>query len=212
VTNTALDNDLLIKGACYWLLPEILEATGSTTTTCGVLGAAKYVCANALMNRGLKDALDCLIKLLNELVLLDPSETEASIAAEIELEAQRSGLNLDVGESILFAIVSVRNIPVLATGDKRAIAAIEKIVIERHQQEFWSERVLCLEQIIRRILGHTDPISVRDRICAAPTADKSLAICFSCAGGTGDADAWISGLNSYIAAIRKIAPAVLAPN
>jgi hypothetical protein len=116
---TALDNDLLIKGACFWLLPEIVSAARSTIETCGVLGAAKYVCSKALVVRGLQDACSFFNEVIQKFVQLEPTEAETSIAAEIELEAQRRGLELDAGESLLFAIVDLRDIAYLATGDKR---------------------------------------------------------------------------------------------
>lgn len=209
---TALDNDLLIKGACFWLLPEIIEATQSTTETCGILGAAKYVCTKALSIRGLQENSVFLSQLIEELVQLEPTDAETSIAAEIEFEAQRYGLQLDAGESLLFAIVDVRSIPRLGTGDKRAITAIERIIHQRETNSSWVERVLCLEQIVRRIVKTSDPVAIRNQICAAHFADRSLAICFSCASGKGDAAAWLSGLESYIADIRKNAPTILAPD
>jgi hypothetical protein len=198
---TALDDDLLIKAACFWLLPEIVLATRSTFETCGVLGAAKFVCTKALLVRGLEEACASLREQIQKFVQLEPTPTETSLAAEIELEAQRRGLELDIGESMLFAMVDLRHITRLATGDKRAIVAIEQIVNHRQCNSVWAGRVLCLEQIIRRIARGT---------CAAKFADKSLAICFSCESGKGDQTAWLSALDSYIVDIRKRAPTVLA--
>jgi hypothetical protein len=64
-----------------------------------------------------------LNQLIEELVQLEPTEAETSIAAEIEFEAQRYGLQLDAGESLLFAIVDLRGIACLATGDTGKLGA-----------------------------------------------------------------------------------------
>jgi hypothetical protein len=210
MTTPAIDNDLLFKGACYFLLPEIVATFEVDVGACGVLGAAKFVCARALEARGLRAALSTFQAHIVNFAQLEPTETEALVAAEIELEAQQRGLELDVGESLLFSIVEVRKLSILATGDKRAIAAIEQIVASRCSSEWWKCRILCLEQIIIHVLANHEPARIRDRICAASFADRAVSICFGCASGSGDANVWASGLASYIADLRLSAPTVLA--
>ncbi len=202
-----LDNDILLKGACYCLLLDIIMAAPSTIEKTGVLGAAKYICRNLLTRRGLEEALAFLDQTIDKFEQLEPTAIETSVAADIELKAQHSGLDLDVGESMLCAIVDLRGISKLLTGDKRAIISIERLLSQR-----WQERILCLEQLIRRVMAAIDPVAVRDKICAAQEADKALSVCFSCATRTGHASAWTAGLDSYISDLRKKAPTTLSKN
>ncbi len=57
---------------------------------------------------------------------MEPTDREVAFATNLELTAQRAGLQLDVGESQLVAIVIERAIATFDTGDKRAIVSLEK--------------------------------------------------------------------------------------
>jgi len=206
----AIDNDLLIKGAWYLLLPEMVAAIPANAADCIVLGAAKFVCIASLEKRGLAARAEVLNAFIGGLAQIEPSAEELAVAAEIELLAQQRGLSLDVGESQLLAIGESRAISVLATGDKRAIRAIEGVMLSRGQDEFWRNKVICLEQIIRSMLLQVSPDVVRDRVCQANLADRAISICFSCSSGGGDVSSWISGLESYIEDLRSKAPVVLS--
>ena len=207
----ALDNDLLFKGACYLLLAEMIAATPAVVEECGILGAAKYVVANALRTRNLNAALAYFEEHFEKFVLLEPTDQESSVAADIELEAQRRGLQLDGGESLLFAIVELRALAFLGTGDKRAISAMEQIVRGRPTHDWWRGRALCLEQILLRVLSLGDVGKIQEQVCAVAGADKAISICFSCTARSGNVDSWRAGLESYISDLRKVAPTILAP-
>jgi hypothetical protein len=87
---------------------------------------------------------------------------------------------------------------------------LEQLASSRDSAEWWRGRVLCLEQIIRLLITSHEPAQIRERICAANFADRSLSICFGCASGAGDAEVWLSGLDSYIADLRLSGPTILA--
>jgi hypothetical protein len=54
VLEALVDNDILMKGACYGLLDELLTQTVSSTDLLGILGATRFVVAKKIRKRGLR--------------------------------------------------------------------------------------------------------------------------------------------------------------
>jgi hypothetical protein len=128
MTTAALDNDIVLKGACYGLLESMLAIIPAELSSVGYLGAAPFVIVPLLARIALSKkpeiVRDWLKTFFKNATALEPTIGEAKAAAEIEYAAQRKNLQLDVGESQLCAIVINRDIPWLATGDKRAVKAV----------------------------------------------------------------------------------------
>ena len=124
----ALDNDVILKAVRY----SATELFWLPETRLGVLGAARYVVSGRLKRTGITEArptiADELTAFLDRPEVLEPSEYELTLAGELEREAQRRALPLDAGESQLAAMVVERAIPLLTTGDKRAIASFEQLL------------------------------------------------------------------------------------
>ena len=126
----AADNDVLIKGACYRLLVHLLTELQNHGTA-GTLGAAKFVVPyrlrtlDSVMNRD--DALAQFQAFMEFATGLEPTDSEVELATRIEEEAQRAGVEIDTGESQLCAIAIRRGIPVVLTGDKRAVEGLEVV-------------------------------------------------------------------------------------
>jgi hypothetical protein len=210
LTSAVLDNDIVIKAAMYSMLSEVGAVVAPSLSECGVLGALRFVLTDALERQKLGPLIAPSLALLASAEQLEPSPTEATAAAEIELSAQQAGLQLDAGESLLFAIAEARKIRPLVTGDKRAIAALEKVLSAENRQ-WWKEGVVCLEQVVLRLIAALGATIVRNRVCSSPKVDTALAICFSCSASDSDAAGWQSGLVSYIEHLRKASPTLLAP-
>jgi hypothetical protein len=60
---------------------------------------------------------------LGNLQVIEPTESEIELAADLEKTARQLGGAFDVGEAQLFAVLLTRGSPALVTGDKRAISA-----------------------------------------------------------------------------------------
>jgi hypothetical protein len=128
----AVDNDILFKGLCYGLLRDFIAVIPSSIEKIGILGAARFVITAKLRRARLShdlgeifQSLDCFF---SKAVVLEPTNEEAMMAAEIEFAAQEGNVELDTGESQLCAIAISRNIPWIVTGDKRAIRALGVVV------------------------------------------------------------------------------------
>lgn len=203
-----VDNDILIKAACYRL------QHGLVAPRFGVLGAARFVLAARLAKMPLRGdrqaAQDAATEMLVRSQTLEPNDGELALAASLETLAQRRGLELDVGESQLTAIVTERDVPQLRTGDKRAVRALEQMLDVFAPLEAIVGRVRSLEQLVADLVKHADADEVARAICAEPAVDKALSICARCHspaphGPAIDHD----GLASYIRELRAQAPRVL---
>lgn len=213
--NTVVDNDVLIKGACYRLLAQFIEAA-SAEDVVGVLGAARFVVpkqiAKKCPRRGPALPLADFTAFMQTCSILEPDLQERDLAAVLELAAQRAGLSLDAGESQLCAIVAVRSLASLVTGDKRAIRAAESVLDAEQRFANLAGKLRCLEQIVLTLLtGVRSREDLRAAICGEPAIDTALTICFACFSADPPAGAVTAGINSYIRALRSDAPRVLAP-
>lgn len=211
--DSVVDNDLILKSVSYGLAKLFWPADDPGSL--GVLGAARYVVGHEIdrgsLNRGAEAARSDLSELLARCEELEPTEDEVALAAEIELCGQRQGLALDNGESQLAAIVVTRNLPLLETGDKRAIAGFEEARRHLATLEDLRGRIRCLEQIARRAVEAEDGFSgLSAAVCAERDVDKSLSICLGCLGDTpADRETALEALGQYIREIRRSAPEML---
>jgi hypothetical protein len=208
-----VDNDIILKGACYGLLTEVAAAIPGDGTV-GVLGATQFVITHRLRRYKLNSAAGTsearLLTFLSSNEVVEPTPQEQEMAANLESSAQKLSLGLDVGESQLVAILIARLLPWFATGDKRAIIALERLFDADAQLAAIVGKIICLEQLVKRIVTTRDSGAIRRAICNEPAVDKTLAICFGCtSSGTAPATV-LEGLESYIGALRADATRVLA--
>jgi hypothetical protein len=208
-----VDNDLILKSVSYGLASVFWPDDGQGLL--GILGAARYVVAHELdrasLNRSAEDAHSDLFELLARCAELEPDDEEIDLAAQIELCGQEHGLALDNGESQLAAIVVIRDLPLLETGDKRAIAGLEEAKRYLSALDTLCGRVRCLEQIVRREIRVEEEFGgLVDRVCGESGVDRSLSICFGCFGNfRADRATALAALGQYISEVRRLAPEML---
>jgi len=214
-TRAVIDNDIVLKGACYRLLDRMIEAIPCDIGEAGVLGATRFVIMARLSKAHLagdpKQCIQHVESFLAKAVVLEPSPAEINMAAAIELAAQQANLMLDVGESQLFAILVERSIPWLATGDKRAIRGVETLLGRLPALAKLAGTVICLEQLVKKTMAKFDAKTLKGMICAEIEVDRTLTICFGCTEIGGSEETWLRGLDSYINDLRKGAGKVLSP-
>jgi hypothetical protein len=210
-----VDNDVVLKAACFGLAPRFWMHTDGNPAA-GVLGSARFVLTHVVTHgprvRNKDSANRALEDFFARAAVLEPTDAELCAAAEVEQLAQRAGLELDVGESQLAAIVASRRIPLLDTGDKRAVRGLEALLDHSQTCTRLRARVRCLEQLLLRVLDEAPDQfeAIADAVCAELEVDKTASICFGCySGNTADRDNVRTGLQSYIAALRRQAPGVL---
>lgn len=214
-SDVALDNDIILKGVFYGL---VLWPGPNEGARPGILGAARYVVGRRIdrteLNGDKAAAREALATLLTVAEELEPGEDELAFAAELERAAQEKDLDLDPGESQLAAVTIARAIPLLETGDKRAVAALQTLRSSDPRLKPLEGRVRCLEQAVKIRLGPNCEFleQVSQAVCGEPAVDMTMSICFSCrSGGGASCEAVLSGLDSYIGALRTHAPEMLEP-
>lgn len=204
-----LDNDVVLKACCYDLDGQAVAALSGWGLAPAMLAAARFVIASRISkSRSISDratASAAFARALQAIGPIEPTDAEIAFAAALEQQAQASGLELDVGESQLVSILLSRDLPLLLTGDKRAVAAIEALVGD----QFAAPAVAALEQLFVELLGELDAGALRRNICREPKVDRSLTICFGCASVAVAIGDIYDGLRSYIANLRSVAPRVL---
>lgn len=210
-----IDNDFLHKLTMYELFDLLVQSISQDKVHLSALDVAQYVIRKKAKKNPPQKGLDAFLKvfeqILQKIELVSPTDIELKLASELEACAQRQGVNLDIGESQLCAILICRSIPVLFTGDKRAIYAIEVIFHSGNSIPDFKAKLVCLEQAISWLLQHSPQLGeqVRTAICTEKNADKSLSICFSCSSPEQSDIDWQGQLRSYIEYLRKQAPNLL---
>lgn len=210
-----LDVDVVIKLAAYDLLGATAHpgCEDHCSGQRGVTATTRFVAASRL-SRKANDPLSATNRLesfLTSSVEIEPSDDELALAAAIEAQAARSGLELDSGESQLCAIAIHRGIALLLTGDKRAIAAAEALIKVIAALSALGGRVACLEQAMVLAVERLGPLKVRDLVLAELGMDVAINICFQFTNPAIDSTFEPAGLSSYIDSVRASAPTLLIP-
>lgn len=205
-----VDNDVVLKVACYSLHDEFIGSTTIGGAPPSLLSVGKYVVEGRIKRtHRLVDrdrALASFEAILAQASMIEPDDTELALAADFEAAARECGLELDTGESQLLAITISRACCLLLTGDKRAIRAIAAVCPAKV-----AERIACLEQLIAQIVQTAGLARVQAKVCSEPQTDQALSICFGCSSGGVDDDNVFAGLKSYIENLQEDAAGVLLP-
>lgn len=209
-----VDNDILMKGSCYDLLDELLSQTVSSTDLLGILGATRFVVAKKIRKRVLRRDKEAVFKRLEAFIqritIVEPTTDEQRMAADFELAAQQASVALDTGESQLCAVLVVRAVRQLYTGDKRAIHAMQVLLEADKRLLSLCNRVKCFEQLVLQSITEDNVSLFRAAICSEPETDVALTICFGCTSKGTSLEEISHALNSYINNLRKSSRRILA--
>jgi hypothetical protein len=210
--NLLVDNDVLIKCACYSILDQICAPSGQPHDV-AILGSARFVVGKYLERRGIiqdRAAAQRRFQVyLPTVIVLEPTSDELRLASAIEETATLLDLDLDSGESQLCAIAVFRGPSLLLTGDKRAIASAETVKETIAELAALAGRLICLEQAIMGVVKRIGIDTTRAQICAEATIDTGLSICFECHALAEKRPLELTGLRSYIRDVRRQAPTLL---
>lgn len=197
-----LDNDVVLKACAYRYHDEVVAATTLHGNPPAMLGIARFTLRSRLSRPcGIADregATVALDQLLAKVSLLNPTQSEIDLAAELEERAAAHALEFDTGESQLVAILLLRGKALLVTGDKRAIIALSSMVLTEVRG-----RIASFEQLVIILLAKHQHDEVRQRVCVEPDADKAMTACFACSTPSVSVEDILAGLTSYTEHLRK---------
>jgi hypothetical protein len=197
------DNDIIYKLAACDLLDEALAVLGMTHTDVYVLPTARYkfgitrnpARAEARYGPGVVARIRDFLVSVRELDVVGPPE-------ELQLLAEVDGV--DAGEAVLFAATMRFDHYLLATGDKNSLRAVASIPACQSIALRLCGHVICLEQIVTRVIQHFGFAYVKDKIVPARACDTALRAAF----GSGDAATEsnvLATLDGYINELRFLA-------
>ncbi|GAB5349059.1 hypothetical protein [Alteriqipengyuania sp. 357] len=201
-----VDNDIVFKLCAYGRQGYLVEE--SDWAPAHILPVSKFVLRDlAKKSRRIHDraAVVAAVEVAVEgCAIVQPSEEALAFAAELEEAASDAALELDPGESQLLAILLLEDARWLLTGDKRAVAAIEYLCRDEAKG-----RIAALEHVLAALLALADANELRCAVCNEPSVDAAATACFACHSPAVDAADVMAGLESYLRALRKIAPSIL---
>ena len=202
----AVDTDVLLKVSGYRMANEFVGAIAEKGPP-AVLGLTHLIAGKQLQRRrkrlrdsgGATRELETLLGLCGQ---LEPDDEEIRMAAEFAGMAQGRGLPLDPGEAQLAAIVANRALPLMITGDKRAISALSQLLEEPERREAFVGKLACFEQIVSAIADLIGEVAVRQRICAEPEMDGAMRLACSCDRAVWDPAQLREACSSFVGAVR----------
>ena len=176
----AVDNDVLLKAACYGLGSRLWPAHAGNGDP-GVLGAARFVLAIGDSARlggagpGRRGSGADGVLPASGGAGADGCRARRGRGTRAACTAARRGAR--VGESQLAAMVAARDIPWLDTGDKRAVRGLETLVARSQTCARLCGRVRCLEQLLVLLLDEAadEYDAIAAAICGEPTSTRRLA-------------------------------------
>jgi hypothetical protein len=171
------DNDIVKKLAICNLLEECVGALGVSHGEILVLPTARFklgVAKNPDKARSKLGAasFDRLKSFLDQVGVIDtlPSPTEQLLFED--------SLDIDAGEAILFSASAHYAGCLIATGDKRSLRALATLPNAEPIIDRVAGRVICFEQILMRVIGHTGFDLVRNRVVPVCDCDIVLRVAF----------------------------------
>lgn len=204
-----VDNDIITKLVAFQLFEEAIAVLQVIKTDLRVLPTAKFVFqAKRKQQVHYPDEVwAAVIDLVTTCsTLAEPSfeQTEASLEETRQLEHFKD--EIQAGEAALIVATRLEPDFLLFSGDKKCMKALATIPKPIYQR--LCGRVVCLEQMILKLIQKLGFEAVRDRILPMVNFDKTLKICFGYST-PAPKETVLVGLNSYISEIYACAPNLL---
>lgn len=202
------DNDIIKKLAICDLLEEFLSVLDCRHADTFVLPAARFVVgvakdpekARARLGAAVFDRLaDFLSKV--RVIQQPPDPQEQRLFDDV--------VGIDTGEAILFSATAAFSDFILATGDKRSLKALAEMEGAESVTARLRGRVICLEQIMVRIMNRYGFDLLRNH--AVPAVDCDIALSAVFGSGLIAVEANVRhGFASYIEHLRSECGELLA--
>lgn len=205
-----LDNDVVLKLCSYGAGIDLVQVSTVDELPPAILALARFTLTSRVARSKIlvepAIASTQLQTVLSRARLLEPSQEEVEVAADLEAAATLANLAFDTGESQLVAMLISRNGLGFITGDKRAARAMSVILPQLEA------RLFCLEQILYTIVARAGVEPLRSSVCRERATDRAISNCFQCSSPDIEQGAILHGLASYSGALRSETGRLLAPN
>jgi len=170
------DNDVLLKLGAWDLLEEAITVLETRREDIFVLRSARYkIRKDARGELAAKYGPDGARRVLDFIETVreieqgpDPEEQAAMIAVK----------GIDEGEEVLFSATKGMDAYIVATGDKNSLRALAAAPTCTAIYQRLRGRVICLEQIVTRLIPHIGFEQARSQVVPLRGCDKSIQVAF----------------------------------
>jgi hypothetical protein len=199
-----LDNDVIIKLTTCGLLSEALECLEIDRSNVRVLSSARFVFKGPKMRKKHSEqVLASAVEFVESCITIPPQDSDEYLLLEQQIKN-----DIDAGEATLIAATAQESAFLIVTGDKRclkALAAAEELnLIQKRLQG----HVICLEQIICKLIDERGFDWVLAKVLPALDCDKALKTAFG-SGSKSQCENVLQTLNSYVEELQNISGGIL---
>ena len=197
------DNDIIHKLAACDLLDDALAALSLARTDVYVLPTAKYkfrITQRSSAQGERRYGTEVFVRIRDFLASVREIDVPG-LPTELQLLAGVDGI--DPGEAVLFSATAQFNQYLLATGDKSSLRALASTPVCRPIAQHLCGHVICLEQIVKRVIQHCGFSYVKDKVTPARACDTALRVAFG-SGSDATEPSVLAVLDSYINELRSL--------
>jgi hypothetical protein len=198
-----VDNDIIYKLGMCKPLDDALTALDSARTDAYVLPTAKYKFGVAGRRAATGEQRYGAEVFAHIRDFLGSAREINVVGLSEELQVLANIDGIDAGEAILFAATEEFNQYLLATGDKASIRALALAPICLPIAQRICGHVICLEQIVKRVIQHLRFFYVKNTIVPARACDTALFAVFGSSWEATESNV-LAGLDSYINELRSL--------
>ena len=200
-----LDNDVILKLTTYRILNEALDCLEIDRSDIRVLASARFVfCSKKLQKKHSKEILLSAIEFVESCATISAQDND-----EYRLLEKQAKNDIDPGEATLIAATFHESASLLATGDKRCLQDLFSIESLELIHKKLQGRVICLEQIICKLIETQGFDWVLERVLPNLDCDKALKSAFG-SGSNSQPGTVLGTLNSYIQDLQKTSSGILS--
>jgi hypothetical protein len=199
-----VDNDILLKLSCCDLLDETMAVLRLSAADVRVLRTARFVFQR---NRQVADRYSEQGR-FRAVAFVKSCQTIVEEGGD-EFERLQATDGIDIGEARLLTATSGSANFVLMTGDKRCLQVLAAQAELAEVRQRLQGRVICLEQMILRLIQRSGFDWVKARVVPMMACDTALQACFG-SGELATKTNVVESLEGYIATLRQDAPGLLA--
>jgi hypothetical protein len=201
-----LDNDVILKLTTYRMLDEALDCLEIERSDIRVLASARYFFGK---NKGVKKkysevTIALAIEFVKSCTTISSQDND-----EYRLLEKQAKNDIDPGEATLISATFKESASLLATGDKRCLKALATIECLDFIHKQLQGRVICLEQIICKLIKAQGFDWVLERVIPHLDCDGTLRAAFG-SGSNSQSETVLQTLNIYIQDLQTTSSGILS--
>jgi hypothetical protein len=200
-----LDNDVILKLTTYRMLNEALDCLEIDRSDIRVLESARFVFGSRKLKKNYsEETLLSAVQFVESCTTISAQDND-----EYRLLEKQAKNDIDPGEATLIAATFQEAASLLATGDKRCLKALANIESLDLVHKKLQGRVICLEQMICKLIEIQGFEWVLERVLPNLDCDKALKSAFG-SGSNSQCETVLGNLRCYIEDLQITSSRILS--